>query len=359
MAEAAFDFAILGSTPMAGLLAGLLKSEHGKRVCLISDPWSLFRLPRNYGLSAWLATRPETWRLLAQTSIETLKLLGTLGKGLIERIDPLFVADIPASARALAHMRHLAKAYGYAAERVPDRALTETGATCRVRDTAMMVSGKIEPAIGAWLDRLDVRRLPAESTGVTLRRDGSARLAVGGTMMDVAQAVLADDAAILRHLDPDERDRVLHLRKAFVLLTEPAKALPAPLVSYIDREVTLLQRGKAGILAIAGGPPADAQDRIGACLGALAPLKLAGKTSVKTFSTTDSAPLIGPAKGRRAMVLAGFGPAGAFLAPALARRLAGAATETEKAYFSAREPSRGNARQLVADYTAAALGAQS
>jgi len=352
MAGETFDFAILGSTPMAGLIAGLLGSEHGKRVCLVGDPWSPFHLARRYDLSVAPATRPETWALLAASSFETLKLLATLGKGLSERVDPLLVADIPASAGALAHMRHMAGAYRYAVERVADRSIAEAGAACRVRDAVMLVGGKIEPAIGAWLDRLDVRRLPAETTGVTLRRDGSIRLVIGAAVVDAAQAVLADDAAILRHLDPDERDRVLRLRKATAIFTEPAKALPASLISYLDRDVVLLQRGKGGILAIAGGAAADAGGRIGACLGPLAPLKRVGQSSFKTLATSDGAPLIGFAKGLRTMVLAGLGATGAFLAPALARHLACVATDSEKAYFAAREPSRGNARQLIADYSA-------
>lgn len=359
MADEAFDFAIFGSTPMAGLIAGLLGSEHGKRVCLIGDPWSPFPLPRRYDVTVAPATRPETWALLAATSVDTLKLLAALGKGLSERVDPLYIADTPASTAALGHVRHVAAAYGYAVERVADRALAETGATCRVRDAVMLVGGKIEPAIGAWLDRLAIRRLPAATTGVTLRRDGSVRLSMGAGVVEAGQAVLADDAAILRHLDPDERDRVLRLRKATAILTGPARALPAPLISFLDRDVVLQQRGKGAILAIVGGATSDASDRIGACLGPLAPLKRTAQSSFNTLATSDGAPLVGSAKGLRAMVLAGFGATGAFFAPALARHLAGVATEGEKAYFAAREPSRGNARQLIADYTATgALEAQ-
>lgn len=358
MADEAFDFAIFGSTPMAGLVAGLLGSAHGRRVILVGDPWSPFRLPHRYDLAMAPVTRPETWALLAATSVETLKLLATLGKGLSERIDPLFVADIAASADALAHMRHMAAGCGHAVERVADRAIAGTGAACRLRDAVMLVGGKVEPAIEAWLDRLEVRRLPAETTVVTLRRDGTARLVVGAAVAEAAQVVLADDVAILRHLDPDERDRVLRLRQATAILTEPARALPAPLIEFIDRGVVLLQRGKAGILAFAGGTATDAEARIGACLGPLAPLKHAGRTRFRTLATVDGAPLIGAAKGR-AITIAGFGATGAFLAPALARHLAGVATETEKAYFAAREPSRGNGRQLVADYTSTALEMQS
>ena len=354
MVDDAFDFVILGSTPLASLLAGLLQSAHGKRVCLVGESWSPFRLPQRFDLCVAPVTRPETWSLLRATSGETQKLLGTLGKGLVERIDPLFVADVPASARALSHMRHMANGHGYAAERLVERTLPETGAACRIRDAAILVGGRVEPAVAAWLDHLDLRRLPAATTDVTLRRDGSIRLALGNAVIEANQAGLADDAAILSHLDADERDRVLRLRTLTAILTEPTKPLAAPLIHYLDRDVVLLQRtGRGGILALAGGSDVDARVRAGTCLGALAPTRCVGQASVRTLVTLDGAPLVGFAKGLRAIVLAGFGSTGAFFAPALARHLAGAATETERAYFSAREPSRGNGRQLVADYAAA------
>jgi len=353
MAEASFDFAILGSTPLAGLIAGLLAADHGKRVCLVGEPWSAFRLPRSYDVSVAPATRPETWALLRVVSIETTKLVATLGRGLTERIDPLFIAETPASIDALSHMRHVATGYGYAVERVADRAIAATGAAWRVRDAVLLVGGRVEPAIEAWLDHLYVRRFPAETTAVTLRRDGSARLMAGNAPVDAAQAVLAEDAAILRYLDPDERDRVLRQHNLTAILSEPAKPLAAPLINYLDRDVVLLQRGKGGgILAMAGGAEEEAGLRAGASIGASGPLKRAGQASFKCLVTTDGAPLVGPAKGLRATVVAGFGSTGAFFAPALARHLAGAAGEAEKAWLAAREPSRGNARQLVADYGA-------
>lgn len=351
MAEPAFDFAVFGSTPLAGLVAGLLAAEHHKRVCLVGEPWSPFRLPRSYDLSVAPATRPETWALLNTLSVETMKLLATLGKGLVERLDPLAVAETAASMNALLHMRHMAAGYGYAVERVPDAALASTGLVLRLRDVAMLVDGQAGPAIGAWLDRLGVRRLAPQATGATLRRDGTARLTDGDTILDAGQVVLADDSAILSHLDPDERDRALHQRRVTAVLSEPAKPLAAPLMSFIDRDVVLVQRSKGGgILALAGGPEDDAMARIGACIASPKPLKRVGQTSFRTLVTTDGAPLVGPAKGLRAVVIAGFGATGAFFAPALARHLVGAASETEKAYLAAREPSRGNARQLVADY---------
>jgi hypothetical protein len=360
MADAVLDFAILGSTPLAGLVAGLLASVHGKRVCLVAEPWSPFRLPRRHDVSVAPATRPETWAQLRALTTESRRLLATLGKGVSERIDPLFVADLPESADALSHMRHMAAAYGYAVERVADRAAAETGATYRVRDAVALVGGRIEPAIGAWLERHGVRSFPTAATAVTLRRDGTARLVLAGEIAEAARVVLADDEAILRHLDPEERERVLVERRMTAILTEPARPLAAPMITYLDRDVALTQRPKGGILVLAGGSGAEAEQRVGACFGALSPLRRVGQTSFTTLASRDAAPLAGTVRGQRAIVLAGFGATGAFLAPALARYLAGAATESEAAYFAARGPARGTARRPVADFARArVLEAQS
>jgi hypothetical protein len=335
-------------------MAGLLATAHGKRVCLVGEPWSPFRLPRRHDVSVAVATRPETWALLGALTAETLKLLGTLGKGISERLDPLFVAELPQSVDALSHMRHVAAAYGYAVERVA----AESGAAYRVRDAVALVGGRIEPAIGAWLGARGVHSLP--SAAATLRRDGTVRLSVGGSIVEAARAVLADNEAILSHLDPEDRDILLVENRVTAILCEAARPLPAPMITFLDRDVVLAQRSKGGVLAIAAGGDEDARHRTGASMAAQSPLRQAGRASFRTLTTRDGAPMVGPVRGQRPIVLAGFGAVGAFLAPALARHLAGVATESEAAYFTARAPARATTRQLVADYAGApALEAQS
>src|SRR5690554_5118850 len=145
MDDRRFDFAVVGSTPLAGLLAGLLADPHGHRVCLIGERWSPFQLTRRFDLSVMAMTRPESWALLRTSSEETLKLLRGLGRGLFERVDPLFIAETPQSIDFLAHMRHMARASGYGAEPVASRRLPGSG--CRLRDAALLVPGRIEAAL--------------------------------------------------------------------------------------------------------------------------------------------------------------------------------------------------------------------
>lgn len=349
MAENPYEFAVFGSTPLAGLIAGLLAAEHRKRVCIVGETSSAFRLPRGIDIAAMPATRPESWALLKQTAPEVVRLLGKIrGRPGMRYIDPVFVAETSAGADALSHMRHVAMGLGYQVERLPDGG--GAGAAFRLRDAVLLHRGRVEPALLAWLAREGVGMLSTRQTNAVIKRDGSVRLEFAGRSVEAAHAVLADDAAILDHLDVGERDRTLHVRTATALLTERTPPLAAAAMIYVDRGVTLVRGPGGGIAAIGLGRPEEAIARIGGCLAGRGPLRRAGQRIFRTIDTVDGAPMIGPARGLRATVLAGLGLSGAFLAPAIARLVAGSASEAEKRYFSAREAGRGNARALVADF---------
>jgi hypothetical protein len=348
----AFDFAIFGSSPLSMLLGGLLATAHGRTVCVIGDAWSPWPLPHRLD-AAWLtATRPESWAMLKAGSAETVKLINGIGKGLVEHVDPLLIAETPASLEAIAHMRASAVGLGYAMERVADRSLAQSGAAFHLRDVASLVRGKAEPAISAWLDRSGARRWAREDGQITIRRDGTVRIKSFGREFDANRAILADDAALLDWLDDAARDRLLRQAAARTVLTEPAKPIAAPLVRYLDRQVTIAQHGKSGITAIAAGAAEDSAARIGAALAPQAPLRRAADASFVQVETLDGAPLVAMARGTKTTVIAGFGDAAAFFAPALARHFVGKSTETEAQYFAAHDIGRGNARQLVADFVA-------
>jgi hypothetical protein len=350
MTLGAFDYAVFGASPFALLLAGQLKSAHGKRVALVADGWSPYRLPRGFDLSVIPATRPETWAQLKAGAAETLKLLGGIGKGLYERVDPLFVAETGASADYLGHMRWVALGLGFAAERASDRAITAEGTICRVRDAATLVGGRIEPALEAWLDRLEVPRLSTAGITLNFPRTGAALLSRGEDALEAETVILADDEAILGRLAEADRHRLLTVTPRTSLLTEPAKALTATLVHYLDRDVALLQRGGKGpVAAIASGDADLALPRVASTLTALGPLRRSGQTVFRSVGTADRAPLIGRMGKGKAIVVAGLGDSAAFQAPAVARLLTGSASESEKQYFEPRETQKAANRQSVAE----------
>lgn len=351
MAPDSFDHLILGSTPLAGLVAGLLASVHGKRACLVGEPFSPFRLQRNLGLSVAPVTRPETLILLRHSAAETVKLVNGWSKGLLTRADALFVAETPDSIAALGHFRQLAIALGYVVEPVADRAFAG-GVMFRVRDAQLMGHGRLEPELEAWLAKCEVRHLDAAVTEVTLRRDGSARIVHDGRTLEADHSVLSGDNVIAHYLDADSLDRSLEIVPASTVLLEGGRPLPSPFVNFIDRGITLEQDGQVAVSALVTGDPATARARLGSAIARAGTLRLAGETSLRAVRTLDGAPYVGPARGGKATVIAGLGPAAPFYAPAIARHLAGASPADEANWFAARGASRGNLRQLVSDYSA-------
>lgn len=348
------DFAICGSTAFARLLAGLLATAHGRRVCLVGEPWSPFRLARRLDLSVMPATRPETWALLKQGGAETLKLLGSMGRGLYERVDPLFVAETRRTADYLGHMRWVALGLGFAAERAVDSSLTADGTICRVRDAAMLVEGKAEPAIETWLQEAGVVPIRASEAAFAHRRDGTVTISAGGETVTAAAVVLADDDAILERLPASERHRLLTVQPAISVLAEPHKAQQAPLIQHLDREVLVYQRATKGpVLAFAAGESDDALPRVGASLAGEA--RRTGQAAFHVVDTRDGAPLINRMGRGRMTIIAGLGASAAFMAPAVARVLSGTAEGVEHDYFAARDGARGPGRQAVAEMAGGAV----
>lgn len=349
MAEGGYDFIVLGSSPLAGLIAGLLAAAHAKRVCLVGDAFSPFRLQRSIDLSIAPITRPQTLALLKPSAAEVTKLVSGWGKGLVRRVDPLFIAETPDSMAALGHFRQLALLLGHGVEPVADKAMPEAQ-TLRVRDAQLLVHGALEQGLDTWLTRLDVRRLSTADTAISLRKDGVARVTNAKVTVEAEQAVLAGDDAISRYLPADALDRSLVRVYASATLLEGGR-LAAPCMVYLDRGVTLLQEPRSTSLsALTVGNAETARPRLGSALGRLGALRLAGEAVVPTIGTSDGAPFVGPARGVRATVITGLGASGAFLAPVLARHLAGKAEPHEEAWIAARGASRGNLRLNASDY---------
>ena len=355
MADGPFDFAVLGSNPLALLLAGLLAGTHKKSVALVVETHSSFRLTRGFDLSVGAMTRPETWGLLKATVPEVRKLLATIGaKAAIERVDPLLVTETEAGAEALQHVRHI-----LLANSVPIERLTFNGpwTTYRIQDAWLIHRSQFDAPAMKWLEKNNVHVLSADGVTVTLKKEG-ARIERGDTWFEVGQVIAADDNAILQHLDADERQTLLRAETATTVLTEPMKSLPAPMTLVVDRGIALRQRKGGMVQALAAGG-ADTVARMGSRLSSGGRVRRAGQTGFGAVVPVDGAPMVGAAKSLKASVVSGLGPAAAFLAPAIARYFAGAATTEEQPWFADREPNA-EKRATVSEYAGAiALGSAS
>jgi hypothetical protein len=349
MTHSHVDYLIAGSTPLAQLLAGLLASAHGKTVLLQGESRLGHRLSRDLDLSVAAITRPESWALLTATAPEATKLFSRIGKrAAIARLDPILFADYPPGQQALGHIKHMAAAYGVAAERTPAQFLGEDREGVVLRDAVLLRRPVLAAAIDGWLAQSGVRRL-ATDTPLRVNADGSATCDLGDDTIGVGQTVLADDDAILAHLRAEALPALLRQQTASCILTEPTDPLAAPVMYQLDGGVMLHQQTEGGILAQGPGRIAELSTALGALLGPRHSVWQAGQSEFVRLDTLDGAPAVGRVGGHGPDVVAGFGNTGAFLAPAIARWLCGQATATESDWFGARLINRGEHNRAVND----------
>ena len=352
MSETTVDFAILGSTPQARLLAGLLASEHGRKVALAAETEAAYRLPRGLDLSAGAITRPESWALLAGLVPETVKLLSRIGgRSAWSRTDPIVFADLAAAAEAVSHVRHMASAFGLAAERVPADLIGPGRSAIYLRDCVVLHRSPLEAALDAWLDRLGVVRLTGAAS---ILPDGSASAPAGETHCRIAQVVLADDTALLRHLPADAWPSLLVREVGNTLLLEPTAPMAGVVMHQLDSGLTLYRQPHGGLIALGPGSADDFASRLVALLGRERAPRLAGRAQYVSVTTADGAPAVGRLNGTGADILAGFGVTGAFFAPAIARWLCGRASAAENDWFKDRLVERGTTASVVTEFRGAA-----
>lgn len=325
---ARYDFVIFGTSPLAALLCGLLAHRHGKQVLRIADPVPRQRLPRAIDIALPLAVRPASWRLVRTAVAETAGLLVDIdGQDRLDRVDVKLVADLPETATALAHLTHVADGYGV---------LGRDGIFRGVQ----RFTGEVD------LAHSSVQTV--ETARTTLKRgDAGAELMLDGEPVPAGQLILADDDAILDLLPEADRPALLVTETSMATLTAPARRLPVQVMRYLDRGVVLMQRADRSVLALVAGH-ADPDARLGSCLAGALPLQRRATTHYRRLVTRDGAPLVGRLAPSNLMVIAGAGSVGAFLAPPLARLLAGVPSDDEQAWFAAHDPARTN-RVSVAD----------
>jgi hypothetical protein len=350
MSQAPADFVIVGSTTLARLVAGLLATVHGKRVVFAGDSHAGYRLARGIDLSVGPLTRPETWSLLRTVVPETARLVSRLGgRAAFTRVDPLFHAQTPAGKEALSHIRHAALAFGHAAERVPPGLLVPGSDGLILRDAYLLNRPALELSLNGWLDHSGVRRA-RDGEELVVRADGSAELGTGDEHIEIVQTVLADDPAILRYVSPDQWPKLLQRRVSSTISTEPTRPIAATVMHGLEDNQTLVQPPSQGITAMGIGAIDPFAAGLGRMLGNDRAFRQAGQSSYETLFTADGAPAVGRLRGSGPDVLAGFGPTGAFLAPAMARWLSGRAEPAEQAWLSARLVDRNPSGSPVTEY---------
>lgn len=358
MSDSRADIAVFGSTPLARLLAGLLASLHGKSVVWIGDSHAAFRLPRGIDLSVGPITRPQTWAVLAQNISETLKVLARAGgKTALLRFDPIFFADSACGHQALAFLRSSAAGLGQTIDRLPADHLGTGRDGLVLRDAIYLHRDRLEPILDTWLGKLGVRRFSPTHANIGIGNDGSALIAHESERIEAAQAILADDESILAHLPAEALDALFDRQTMTTILTEPTLPMASRLMLQVDGDLSLVQAKHGGVIATGAGSYDHCVGQIGVLLGADRHLRQAGGIQYDSLRSRDGAPVFGQPGASGAVIIAGLGHTGTFLAPALARWLAGMARPDDTDYVTAHTPGRNMSRSSVAEYLPAPVAA--
>ncbi|MCD7059510.1 hypothetical protein [Pelagibacterium xiamenense] len=336
--------AVVGDSPFAAFLAGLLASAHGRETMLVGATPSPLRVPRGPALSIAPLLRPESWRLLLDTVPETLRLLARIGPRLSERSNVVLGASGALQSYALEHSRHLAAGFGQAVEpAVP--APTGFDTAYRVRDAHRIVEAAFWSAVPDWLARHNVTTI-APGEPLSLRRDGSGT--VGGLQAD--HVVLADDTAIAAHCNRYDLDAIAHRVAMTAFRTEPAAPLDDPVRMAMGGDFALTQTPDLALDIVAPGQPADAVRHAGRFLAHPASVRLAARSSFDALVPRDGAPVFGRLRQGRATVVFGLGAGAVFVAPAIARLIAGEPMAAERGWAEARRANRDMSRSPVAEF---------
>src|SRR5690606_23609752 len=166
MTEQSKTIAVVGASPFAWLLAGLLAADHSRAVVLLGPPADPHRLRPLPALSLAPVTRPQTWALLDTHMRRTVRRLSRLAPGVAERIDMRISAGSPDGAAALSHIHRTAEGF-----RMPlDPPVATDGATVLgLRDVWLFNPNPLIAATPAWLASANVAMLNALD-GLRLKR---------------------------------------------------------------------------------------------------------------------------------------------------------------------------------------------
>ncbi len=324
-------------------LAGLLASEHRRRVTLFAPELGRKRLPRTVSFSLGPVTRPETLRLVADNRAHVLARLGEFGPGLMETDALRIAAEAPGTALGLSHMRHGAAGFGLPARPEPSHQAV-AGEICVFDDCWQINSSIMDVRAREWLEKQGVTVVSEESRfalkgdGI-VRRDGEA----------VGPALLVDDALIAAHAGARSLSRIATPRSMVTFLCRADRGIARAAFIHLDHGVTVTRAGTGLVQVHAPDDDGRATERVTTALGDAEGLRLVGRRKYTDLVTHDGAPAIGGLPSSRLSAITGLGPLDVALAPTIARHLAGSASAREDEWARARQARRPKGAPAIDD----------
>lgn len=328
------EFALIGSTPFAACLAGMLAKAHGRSVCWARAFPHPLQPQRGFDISIAPIIRPDTWKLLRENIPQMVSFLADIGPTPVsERIDPLLVATGRPGTDILAHMRPLAGANGFPMERQATSG--DFVSSYRLRDATRILRRPLANVLPDWLAANGVHTIPALEN---IKRTGGKYFLTnaGGEEISAKRVILADDASIVDLAEPEDLLQNFTMVSMSGILAEPVHRMKSSIIHDVGTGMIIYQREDGALDAVAPGNVAHLGQNVSKNLRNGEDIRLAGRASFSMLRTADGGPLFGRLRHSKMVAISGLGPTSLFQVPAIARLLAEEASEEEQAYFTER-----------------------
>ncbi len=347
-----YDIAIVGSSLQAAMIAGMLASEHKKRVCMFIDNAVQLQLSRELALAFDIFTRPQTWEILRLSQIQLLPIITKISGGdVIKNVNPLIVCHRQDSVDAMGHLYHLFMGNDWEIERLSEHKYTPAFAAFRLRKIKLIRAKILWPALFNWLNTLGVEIFSPQDLEIISHRDGSATLNAQTQSMDVQRMVLADEQAIHTLATHSDIDRLFTKSYTTSLITEPVEDITEAMIlsPEFGFSARTCQNNSLEVLAHIN------MEMLGGLLHKNLPgehsIRRAGRATFPSLVMRDGAPLAGKIGRSSIWGIAGFGHTGIFFAPALARLIADRSSALEARYFELRLGSSKRQMANIVDFS--------
>lgn len=349
MPDAPYDFLVAGDAASAGLLALELSETHGARVAYVGRPVPPYAVPRDVSLSVGPYTRPETWKLLEAARQETLALIARAG-GQTETCSAEFAARSVAGKRALGHIRHMMTAHGH---------ITIVAPAAGDRSAFSLARAERLDVAALWSslpDKLSSAGVRHVVSGARLRRIGKERVrfVLEGEEAIADRLVIAGDTAWNGPVHPDLPPDVAPASQAAMMAVSGSPARPSTLCDIEMGGVVVKDAAGRWTASVPATGITDAQNWLSQQLTKDETVRLTGRAAFNTLTSTTGGGLVGQVSGKALWLALGLGLSEVFFMPAVARYLAGTASDFENDYFAARAP--GGDRTVVADVCSRVAG---
>ncbi len=332
-----FEFAIIGNTPMAALLACSLSKLYGRETALIGQFAHSLLPSHGFDISVDTITQPQTWRLIKENMSPFEGLLKDFSnKEVYEKVDPIFIARSQKSANALNHARNVANLYGFSIEK---QELTKgVMQSIQFRDAIRIKRRSMFTGLDDWLSRNNVKLLDTNNIELKRGASGGTKITSANEAIVAKRIIFVGDEAILNYMPQKDIGNNFFKIATNTLMLEPVKKLKNSTIINIDDGSILFQHANGTIDCTSRDDFTNISHIISNDGENNRHIKLAGKAQFSSLISKDGAGVFGSLLGTKLSYIGGFGTSGAFLTPLMAKILVGRGNDFENEYFAKRKP---------------------